>query len=208
MSCVSLANSTKSKLNEFLFFQYFYFLILYLQLQGTLSDGRVVAVKQLSIASKQGKSQFLAEIATISAVQHRNLVTLYGCCIDGQKHLLVYEYLVNKSLDKVLFGMTFLFFLFPSNLHLKRDVNLFLIYGTGDSKVELNWAQRFEVCLGVARGLTYLHQESRLRIVHRDIKSSNILLDADLNPKISDFGLAKLYDNKMTHMSTGVAGTV
>ncbi|XP_057541338.1 probable LRR receptor-like serine/threonine-protein kinase At1g56140 [Amaranthus tricolor] len=149
--------------------------------KGTLSDGRVVAVKQLSIASKQGKSQFLAEIATISAVQHRNLVTLYGCCIDGQKHLLVYEYLVNKSLDKVLFG---------------------------DSKVELNWAQRFEVCLGVARGLTYLHQESRLRIVHRDVKSSNILLDADLNPKISDFGLAKLYDNKMTHMSTGVAGTV
>ncbi|CAO2831785.1 unnamed protein product [Amaranthus hypochondriacus] len=149
--------------------------------KGSLSDGRVVAVKQLSIASKQGKSQFLAEIATISAVQHRNLVTLYGCCIDGQKHLLVYEYLENKSLDKILFG---------------------------NSQVELNWAQSFEVCLGVARGLTYLHQESRLRIVHRDVKSSNILLDADLNPKISDFGLAKLYDNKMTHMSTGVAGTV
>ena len=74
--------------------------------------------------------------------------------------------------------------------------------------MEFNWDKRFEVCLGVARGLTYLHQESRLRIVHRDVKSSNILLDSDLNPKISDFGLAKLYDDKKTHMSTGVAGTV
>ena len=74
--------------------------------------------------------------------------------------------------------------------------------------MELNWAKRFEICLGVARGLLYLHQESRLRIVHRDVKSSNILLDSDLNPKISDFGLAKLYDEKKTHMSTGVAGTV
>lgn len=149
--------------------------------KGTLSDGRVVAVKQLSVASKQGKHQFITEIATISAVQHRNLVKLYGCCIDGQKRLLVYEYLENKSLDKILFG---------------------------DSELELNWAQRFEVCLGVAKGLTYLHQESRLRIVHRDVKSSNILLDSDLNPKISDFGLAKLYDDKKTHMSTGVAGTI
>ncbi|KMT05683.1 hypothetical protein BVRB_7g166910 [Beta vulgaris subsp. vulgaris] len=149
--------------------------------KGTLSDGRLIAVKQLAIASNQGKNQFITEIATISAVQHRNLVKLYGCCIDNQKRLLVYEYLENKSLDKALFG---------------------------DSKLELNWAKRFEICLGVARGLLYLHQESRLRIVHRDVKSSNILLDSDLNPKISDFGLAKLYDEKKTHMSTGVAGTV
>ncbi|XP_056693648.1 probable LRR receptor-like serine/threonine-protein kinase At1g56130 [Spinacia oleracea] len=149
--------------------------------KGNLSDGRVVAVKQLSVASKQGKNQFITEIATISAVLHRNLVKLLGCCIDGQKRLLVYEYLENKSLDKVLFG---------------------------DSKLELNWAKRFEVCLGVARGLTYLHQDSRLRIVHRDVKSSNILLDSDLHPKISDFGLAKLYDDKKTHMSTVVAGTI
>ncbi|KAL2942048.1 hypothetical protein RDABS01_030398, partial [Bienertia sinuspersici] len=144
-------------------------------------NGSVVAVKQLAVTSHQGKDQFITEIATISAVQHRNLVKLNGCCIDGQKRLLVYEYLENKSLDKILFG---------------------------DNKLELNWAKRFEVCLGVARGLCYLHQESRLRIVHRDVKSSNILLDSDLNPKISDFGLAKLYDEKKTHMSTGVAGTV
>ncbi|XP_023520604.1 probable LRR receptor-like serine/threonine-protein kinase At1g56130 isoform X3 [Cucurbita pepo subsp. pepo] len=149
--------------------------------KGILNDGRVIAVKQLSIKSDQGRNQFLAEISTISAVQHRNLVKLYGCCIEGQKRLLVYEYLEKKSLDQALFG--------------KRTF-------------VLDWPKRFDICMGVARGLTYLHEESRLRIVHRDIKASNILLDADLNPKISDFGLAKLYDDKKTHMSTLVAGTI
>ncbi|XP_022893704.1 probable LRR receptor-like serine/threonine-protein kinase At1g56140 [Olea europaea var. sylvestris] len=149
--------------------------------RGTLQDGRVVAVKQLSIASHQGKRQFVAEIATISAMQHRNLVKLYGCCIEGDKRLLVYEYLENKSLDQVLFG---------------------------NRSLSLNWPTRFDICLGVARGLAYLHEESRLRIVHRDVKASNILLDSDLNPKISDFGLAKLYDDKKTHISTRVAGTI
>ncbi|XXG68630.1 hypothetical protein AAC387_Pa06g1675 [Persea americana] len=149
--------------------------------KGTLPDGRIVAVKQLSVASHQGKNQFVAEIATISAVQQRNLVKLYGCCIEGDERLLVYEYLENKSLDQALFG--------KSNLH-------------------LNWATRFDICLGTARGLAYLHEESRPRIVHRDVKASNILLDADLNPKISDFGLAKLYDDKLTHISTRVAGTI
>ncbi|PWA90608.1 leucine-rich repeat transmembrane protein kinase [Artemisia annua] len=149
--------------------------------KGELDDGRVIAVKQLSIASQQGKSQFMAEIATISAVQHRNLVKLYGCCIDGEKRLLVYEHLENKSLDQALFGK---------------------------NKLSLSWSTRFEICLGVARGLTYLHEESRIRVVHRDVKASNVLLDSELNPKISDFGLAKLYDDKQTHMSTRVAGTI
>ncbi|XP_058218953.1 probable LRR receptor-like serine/threonine-protein kinase At1g56140 isoform X2 [Rhododendron vialii] len=149
--------------------------------KGTLNDGRLIAVKQLSVASHQGKSQFVAEIATISAVQHRNLVKLYGCCIEGEKRLLVYEYLENKSLDQALFGKTSLC---------------------------LSWPMRFNICLGVARGLAYLHEESRLRIVHRDVKAGNILLDSDLNSKISDFGLAKLYDDKKTHISTRVAGTI
>ncbi|KAI8560684.1 hypothetical protein RHMOL_Rhmol04G0276100 [Rhododendron molle] len=148
--------------------------------KGTLNDGRVIAVKQLSVASRQGKDQFVAEIATTSAVQHRNLVKLYGCCIEGNKRLIVYEYLENKSLDQALFGKTSLF---------------------------LNWPIRVDICLGVARGLAYLHVESRLRIVHRDVKASNILLDSDLNPKVSDFGLAKLFDDKKTHISTRVAGT-
>ncbi|KAH9747510.1 putative LRR receptor-like serine/threonine-protein kinase [Citrus sinensis] len=149
--------------------------------KGTLSDGRVIAVKQLSIASHQGKNQFVNEIATISAVQHRNLVRLYGCCIEGARRLLVYEYLENKSLDQVLFG---------------------------DNELHLDWPTRFSICLGTARGLAYLHEDSRPRIVHRDVKASNILLDAELCPKISDFGLAKLYDDKKTHISTRVAGTV
>ncbi|KAK9121961.1 hypothetical protein Syun_019578 [Stephania yunnanensis] len=149
--------------------------------KGSLSDGRVVAVKQLSVTSRQGKSQFVAEIATISAVQHRNLVKLYGCCIEGDKRLLVYEYLENKSLDQALFG---------------------------ESILHLDWSMRYDIILGTARGLAYLHEESRIRIVHRDVKASNILLDADLVPKISDFGLAKLYDDKKTHISTRVAGTI
>ncbi|GLU14094.1 hypothetical protein SLE2022_306830 [Rubroshorea leprosula] len=149
--------------------------------KGKLSNGRVVAVKQLSVASHQGKNQFVTEIATISAVQHRNLVKLYGCCIEGNRRLLVYEYLVNKSLDQALFG--------NKNLH-------------------LDWPTRFNICLATARGLVYLHEESWPRIVHRDVKASNILLDAELCPKISDFGLAKLYDDKKTHISTRVAGTI
>ncbi|XP_075666180.1 putative LRR receptor-like serine/threonine-protein kinase At1g56130 isoform X1 [Castanea sativa] len=149
--------------------------------KGTLSDGRIVAVKQLLVASHHGKSQFVTEISTISAVQHRNLVKLYGCCIEGDRRLLVYEYLENGSLDQALFGK---------------------------SKLHLDWPTRFGVCLGTARGLAYLHEESRPRIVHRDVKASNILIDGDLCPKISDFGLAKLYDDTKTHISTRVAGTI
>ncbi|PPS11397.1 hypothetical protein GOBAR_AA09245 [Gossypium barbadense] len=148
--------------------------------KGRLDDGRAIAVKQLSAVSRQGKSQFVTEIATISAVQHRNLVKLYGCCIEAEQRLLVYEFLENKSLDQILFGKS----------------------------LDLNWTTRYDICLGVARGLAYLHEESRVRIVHRDVKSSNILLDSDLTPKISDFGLAKLYDDKKTHISTRVAGTI
>ncbi|KAL5731447.1 hypothetical protein ACHQM5_004172 [Ranunculus cassubicifolius] len=149
--------------------------------KGTLSDGKEIAVKKLLTTSNQGKSQFVAEISIISAVQHRNLVKLYGCCIEGANRLLVYEYLENKSLDQALFG---------------------------NEKLCLDWKTRFNICLGAARGLTYLHEDSKPRIVHRDVKASNILLDLDLIPKISDFGLAKLYDDKKTHISTRVAGTI
>ncbi|CAD6226284.1 unnamed protein product [Miscanthus lutarioriparius] len=149
--------------------------------KGTLTDGRVIAVKQLSKPSLHGKRQFVAEVATISAVQHRNLVKLHGCCIDTNTHLLVYEYLENGSLDRALFG---------------------------DSGLKLDWSTRFEIILGIARGLAYLHEESNIRIVHRDIKASNILLDADRTPKVSDFGLAKLYEENMSHVNTTkIAGT-
>ncbi|XP_057985301.1 probable LRR receptor-like serine/threonine-protein kinase At1g56140, partial [Hevea brasiliensis] len=111
--------------------------------KGTLFDGREVAVKQLSVESSQGNSQFITEIATISAVRHRNLVKLYGCCIEGNRRLLVYEYLQNKSLDKALFAK---------------------------NSFQLDWPTRFNICIGTAKGLAYLHEESRPRIVHRDVK--------------------------------------
>ncbi|KAM0825491.1 hypothetical protein ACQ4PT_069521 [Festuca glaucescens] len=153
--------------------------------KGKLTDGRFVAVKQLSETSHQGKKEFATEIETISRVQHRNLVKLYGCCLEGNKPLLVYEYLENGSLDHALL--------------------LLLLQAFWRSN--LDWPTRFEICLGIARGLAYLHEESSIRVVHRDIKASNVLLDANLNPKISDFGLAKLYDDQETHVSTKVAGT-
>ncbi|XP_048612995.1 probable leucine-rich repeat receptor-like serine/threonine-protein kinase At3g14840 isoform X1 [Brassica napus] len=150
--------------------------------KGTLTDGTVMAVKQLSSKSKQGNREFLNEIAMISALQHPHLVKLYGCCVEGDQLLLVYEYLENNSLARALFG--------PQ-----------------ETQIRLDWPTRQKICVGIARGLAYLHEESRLKIVHRDIKATNVLLDKELNAKISDFGLAKLDEEENTHISTRVAGT-
>ncbi|KAL3748715.1 hypothetical protein ACJRO7_009884 [Eucalyptus globulus] len=150
--------------------------------KGFLSDGTAIAVKQLSSKSQQGNNEFLTEIGTISALQHPHLVKLYGCCIEGNQLLLVYEYMENNCLARALFG--------PEEFQLKLD-----------------WGTRHKICVGIARGLAYLHEESRLKIVHRDIKATNVLLDKDLNPKISDFGLAKLDEEDKTHISTKIAGT-
>ncbi|XVE88269.1 hypothetical protein DITRI_Ditri19aG0056300 [Diplodiscus trichospermus] len=151
--------------------------------KGQLSDGTVIAVKQLSSKSSQGNREFMNEIGMISCLQHQNLVKLYGCCIEGDQLLLVYEYLENNSLSRALFGPEY-------------------------SQINLDWPTRYKICLGIARGLAFLHEESRLKIVHRDIKGTNVLLDRDLNPKISDFGLAKLLEEEKTHISTRVAGTI
>ncbi|KAG7957027.1 hypothetical protein I3843_11G154000 [Carya illinoinensis] len=150
--------------------------------KGLLADGTVIAVKQLSAKSKQGNREFVNEIGMISALEHPHLVKLYGCCIEGNQLLLVYEYMENNSLARALFG--------PE-----------------EYRLQLDWPTRHRICVGIARGLAYLHEESRLKIVHRDIKATNVLLDKDLNPKISDFGLAKLDDEDYTHISTRVAGT-
>ncbi|CBI22045.3 hypothetical protein VitviT2T_017504 [Vitis vinifera] len=152
--------------------------------KGTLSDGTVIAVKQLSSKSKQGNREFVNEVGMISALQHPNLVKLYGCCIEGNQLSLVYEYMENNSLSRALFG---------------RDATY---------KLKLNWSTRQNICVGIARGLAYLHEESTLKIVHRDIKTSNVLLDKDMNAKISDFGLAKLDEDDNTHISTRIAGTI
>ncbi|GMI90010.1 NEMATODE-INDUCED LRR-RLK 2 [Hibiscus trionum] len=151
--------------------------------KGVPSDGTVIAVKQLSSKSKQGNREFVNEIGMISALQHPNLVKLYGCCIEGNQLLLIYEYLENNSLARALFG---------------RD----------EQRLTLDWSTRKKICMGIARGLAYLHEESRLKIVHRDIKATNVLLDKDLNAKISDFGLAKLDEEENTHISTRIAGTI
>ncbi|KAG6661757.1 hypothetical protein CIPAW_03G197500 [Carya illinoinensis] len=152
--------------------------------KGVLSDGTVIAVKQLSSKSKQGNREFVNEIGMISALQHPNLVKLYGCCIEGNQLLLIYEYMENNCLSRALFG--------------KDTVR----------RLKLDWPTRQKICIGIARGLAYLHEESRLKIVHRDIKTSNVLLDEDYNAKISDFGLAKLSEDGKTHISTRVAGTI
>ncbi|KAK2969561.1 hypothetical protein RJ640_017418, partial [Escallonia rubra] len=144
---------------------------------------RVIAVKQLSSKSKQGSREFVNEIAMISGSQHPNLVRLYGCCIEGKHLLLVYEYMENNSLAHALFGQE-------------------------GSPSYLDWPSRQRICIGIAKGLVYLHEESPLKIVHRDIKATNVLLDSDLNAKISDFGLAKLDEEENTHISTRVAGTI
>ncbi|WRX11305.1 Protein kinase domain - like 10 [Theobroma cacao] len=152
--------------------------------RGLLSDGTVIAVKQLSSKSKQGNREFVTEIGMISALQHPNLVKLYGCCVEGNQLLLVYEYMENNCLSRALFG---------------KDAT---------HKLKLDWPSRQKICLGIARGLAYLHEESRIKIVHRDIKTSNVLLDKNLNAKISDFGLAKLNEDDKTHISTRIAGTM
>ncbi|XP_050367372.1 uncharacterized protein LOC126785777 [Argentina anserina] len=151
--------------------------------KGILLDGTAIAVKQLSSKSKQGNREFVNEIGMISGLQHPNVVRLYGCCIEGNQLLLVYEFMENNSLAHSLF----------------EEEKGFL---------NLDWPTRQKVCLGIARGLAFLHEESTLKVVHRDIKTTNVLLDRDLNAKISDFGLAKLDEEENTHISTRIAGTI
>ncbi|KAH9302268.1 hypothetical protein KI387_013851, partial [Taxus chinensis] len=152
--------------------------------KGMTRDGKEIAVKKLSERSAQGKREFMNEVKLVANVQHRNLVKLLGCCVGGQERLLVYEYLPNKSLD------TFLF----------QDAD-------PEKNRRLDWQKRYNIIIGIARGLLYLHEDSKLRIIHRDIKASNILLDEQLNPKIADFGLARLFTDNETQIQSRIAGT-
>ncbi|CAL5336218.1 unnamed protein product [Camellia sinensis] len=148
--------------------------------KGKLPDSTTIAVKQLASVN-QGEKQFRAEVSTLGTIQHVNLVRLHGFCSEGKKKLLVYEYMQNGSLDSHLFHKM-------------------------ESKV-LDWKTRYQIALGTAKGLAYLHEECRDCIIHCDIKPENILLDVDFSPKVADFGLAKLLGREFSKVLTTMRGT-
>ncbi|XP_024991992.1 cysteine-rich receptor-like protein kinase 2 [Cynara cardunculus var. scolymus] len=150
--------------------------------KGVLSDGREIAVKRLFFNNKFRAADFYNEVNMISSVEHKNLVRLLGCSCSGPESILVYEYLPNMSLDLFIFDAA--------------------------KGKDLNWEKRFEIVIGIAEGLVYLHENTKVRIIHRDIKAANILLDLRLRAKIADFGLARSFQDDKSHISTAIAGTL
>ncbi|GLJ32910.1 hypothetical protein SUGI_0662930 [Cryptomeria japonica] len=151
--------------------------------KGSLTDSTLVAVKKME-GSRQSEKQFRAEISSLGHIQHANLIRLRGFCAEGSRRFLIYDYMANGSLNS---------FLFTSNSKSKQKA--------------LDWKIRFEIALGTARGLLYLHEECRDRIIHCDVKPENILLDGNFSPKLADFGLAKLVGRDFSQVLTTTRGT-
>ncbi|KAF8405209.1 hypothetical protein HHK36_010109 [Tetracentron sinense] len=148
--------------------------------KGVLPNGKEVAVKSLKSGSGQGEQEFQAEVEIISRVHHRHLVSLVGYCIAGGQRMLVYEFVPNNTLEY--------------HLH-------------GQGRPTMEWSMRIRIALGTAKGLAYLHEDCHPRIIHRDIKAANILIDYNFEAMVADFGLAKLSSDNYTHVSTRVMGT-
>ena len=178
-------------------------------MQGSLPGKREVAVKRLSRRSSQGRDEFMNELKLIAKLQHTNLVRLLGFCVEEDEQILMYEYMPNRSLDKFLFGTNFILshrYNSLCNTYLNIVLSIFVL--DPSERVMLDWNKRFKIIEGIAQGLLYLHRYSRLKVIHRDLKASNVLLDQTMTPKISDFGLARIFGmNQIEDKTNRVVGT-
>ncbi|KAG5622754.1 hypothetical protein H5410_007972 [Solanum commersonii] len=148
---------------------------------GVLENGVEIAVKKQDVTSRQGFTEFKNEVKLIAKLQHRNLTKLLGYCINGTEKFLVYEFMANNSLDKVIFD--------PA----RRGI--------------VTWPMRFNIIKGIAKGLVYMHHDSRLTIIHQDLKASNVLLDREMTPKISDLGLSRVFEDDVEEKTQHLIGT-
>jgi len=189
--------------------------ILTLLLQGKLCGGLMVAIKRCfssgsSLDRKDLSRQFESEIKLLLRLHHKNIVKLLGYCIERGERILVYEYVPNGGLGKFIFGIFLLMLIIVCLISILRQFIFlcfifFAFFGAGTG-IPLNWPLRFHIIMGIAQGIVYLHEYCDFTIVHRDLKPSNVLLDSDMNPKITDFGVATILGSSMNE--DGIMGTM